>query len=158
SPRYPARTPSEAAMRSFLLVPICALVVGLSAYRADGPREVRLRLLDATTGEDVAGIVRVFEKGKDAPLPLPGLFDRWRGLKPAPSVAGWSVVPKGGAKTPLPRAVLRVEALSGLESALVRREVDLGKEAPAEISLRPPLLFRPEDEKLVAANTHLHLR
>lgn len=56
----------------------------------------------------------------------------------------------------LPRGKLRVEAISGLESALVREEFE-AKDA-AELKLRLPFLFRPEKLALAAGNTHLHLR
>src|SRR5262249_55233630 len=36
--------------------------------------------------------------------------------------------------------------------------IDLSEKAPAEIVVKLPFLFRPEKEKLVAGNTHLHLR
>lgn len=149
-------------MRSVFLVCVCGLVLGLSAYLAgkpsDEPAKIRIRLVDADSGKDVAGIVRVFAKDKDEPLPLPRLFDRMRGLKPSKGAQGWHVVGVKGAQTTLPRSRLRVEALSGLETTLVAQEVDLTDKSVNEIVLRLPFLFRPEKEKLVAANTHLHLR
>src|SRR4051794_37985192 len=147
-------------MRSAFLALVCFAVLGLSAYLAgkpsDEPVKLRVRLVDADTGKDVAGIVRVFAQGKDEPVALPGLFDRLRGLKPAKSARGWHVVPAKGAQTTLPRAKLRVEAFSGLETALASQDVDLTDKAPREIVVKLSLLFRPENEKLVAANTHLH--
>ncbi len=149
-------------MRSVFLALISALVLGLSAYLAGNPSDetldVRLRLVDAATSKDVGGIVRVFPQGKDEPLALPGLFERLRGLKPAKGAGGWYVVPAKGGRTTLPRARLRVEAVSGLETARASQEIDLRARPPAEVTVKLDFLFRPDEEKLAAGNTHLHLR
>jgi hypothetical protein len=149
-------------VRPAFLVAACAVVLGLSAYLGSKPHaetaRVRLRLVEAATGKDVGGMVRVFPRDKEEPLALPGLFDRLRGLTPAQDVRGWYVVPARGALTTLPRMRLRFEAVSGLESALVRQDVDLRQNAPREVVVKLPFLFRPEKEKLAAGNTHLHLR
>jgi hypothetical protein len=149
-------------MRPVFLVPPCALALGLCAYLGRsgpdaGPARVRLKLLDSE-GKGVTGVVRVFPEGRDEPLLLPGLFDRLRGLKTAREVRGWYTVPKEGAETSLPRSRLRLEAFSGLESALARREIDLRDKAPGEVPIKLSFLFRAKKEKLVAGNTHLHLR
>src|SRR5262249_14036243 len=155
-PLTTANLPRGPVMRS-LLLPACALLLGLAAYRGGQPApqtvKVRLKLVDAATGKGVGGTVRLFPEGKDEPLPLPGLFDRLRGLKPGREDRGWSVVPARGAQTTLPRARLRLEALSGLESALARQEIDLRNKAPDEVVVKLPFLFRPDREKLAAGNT-----
>ncbi len=148
-------------MRSAVLLAVCA-VLALSVYLAGKPDDdtvnVRVRLVDADTGKDVTGIVRIFRAGKGEPFALPGLFDRMRGLTPPVDARGWHVVPVKGMQTRLPRSRLRVEALSGLETALASLNVDLGGRPPEEIVVKLPVLFRPEKEGLVAGNTHLHLR
>src|SRR5438477_1832668 len=120
-------------MRSVFLAPACVLALGLCAYLGSQPQaesvKVRLKLVDAATGKSVGGMVRVVPEGKDEPLRLPGLFDRLTGLARSKSVQGWYVVPPEGAETSLPRAKLRLEALSGLETALARQEIDLRKKA-----------------------------
>jgi hypothetical protein len=118
---------------------------------------VRLRLLDADSGKGISGIVRVFHKGSEKPLSFSSLFDRLTGLQRSPTVAGWYVVPAEGAMITLPRAGLRLEAVAGLETALVRQDIDLRKQTPEEVTLKLPFLFRPEKSGLVAGNTHLHL-
>src|SRR5262249_14469125 len=105
-----------------------------------------------------AGIVRAFAKGADKPLPLSGLFDRLKGMDRTGTAAGWYAVPAEGAVTALPRGAVRLEATSGLETTLVRQGIDLGKQAPDEVTLKLPFCFRPEKEGLSAGNTHLHLR
>lgn len=148
-------------MRSPLVALVCCLL-GLCAFLGAGAdadtAQVRLRLVDAETGKDLAGIVRVFRKGEEQPLPVQGLFDRLRGMDKVAGVAGWHVVPAGGAAATLPRAALRLEALSGLETTLATQELDLGKKVPEEVVVKLAYAFRPEKHGLVAGNTHLHLK
>jgi len=151
-------------MRKTLLWSFSAGVLGLCVYlqaepsRADADGvQLRLRLVDAESGKSVPGMVRVFRVGEAKPIALPGLYDRLRGLEPTATLAGWSVVPAAGGETTLPRARLRIEAVSGLESALAVQEVDLDKKPPDEVAIKLKSLFRPEHSDLVAGNTHLHI-
>jgi hypothetical protein len=148
-------------MRAIFLTSITTLVFGICLYlqarREEEPvATVRVRLVDEQ-GKNVGGMIRVFAE-KDKPLPLPGLFDRLRGLKRPAVQEGWHVVPTGGAETTLPRATLRIAAVSGLESTLTEQEIDLSKGDREEIVVKVRMLFRPADGQLVAGNTHLHLR
>lgn len=148
-------------MRSTPLAGLCVGLLGLGAYLAgmspDDDVRLRVKLVDAGTGKDLSGIVRLFS-GKDAkPEKLPGLFNRLLGLKLPDHASGWCVVPAGGAVTTLPRARIRLEALSGLETERVQHAVDLTGKPPEELVIRLPFLFRPEEHGLVAGNTHLHL-
>jgi hypothetical protein len=148
-------------MRCILLAPACALALGLCAYLSGQPQAksvtVRLKLVDAATGKDVGGMVRALAVGKDEALRLPGLFDRLTGLTRSRALRGWHVVPPGGAETSMPRERLRLEAVSGLETAFARSEIDLRDKTPAEIAVKLSFLFRPDAEGIVAGNTHLHL-
>jgi hypothetical protein len=150
-------------MRKLLVLALTAGFLGLCIYlqaepspRADDTVKLRVRLVDADTGKELPGIVRAFRAGEDKPLPLPGLYDRLRGLKPNATLAGWCVVPARGAETTLPRAKVRFEAVSGLETALAVEEIDLSK-LPEEVTVKLKTIFRPEESELVAGNTHLHL-
>ncbi len=148
-------------MRPVLLKTGCLLILGfstlLSAKSFDGNVRVRLRLVDADSGNPRAGIVRIVPADGETPLALPGLFDRLHGLQRSEGVAGWYVVPAAGAETSLPRKKLRLEALSGLETELARREIDMSASAPEEIALKLPPVFNPAQLGLAAGNTHLHL-
>src|SRR5262249_20967592 len=123
----------EHRMRTILPAATSILVFGGALFLQAGPQDdkdtiqVRLRLVDESTGRGVAGSVRVFRQGNAKPLSLAGLADRLRGLERSGNVAGWYVVPADGAETSLPRAALRLEAVSGLETALARQEVDLSR-------------------------------
>lgn len=149
-------------MRAAILSVACLGVLGLSAYLSGqapaGDVPTRLRLQDAATGTPRAGLVRIFREGSDKPLPLPGLYDRLRGLGRLGTTLGWHVVPAGGATVSLPRARLRLEALAGLETALARRDLDLTASAPEEVRIPLAAVFDPAEQGLVAGNTHLHLR
>jgi hypothetical protein len=149
-------------MRTLFLSTTCCLVLGLCAYlSAKAQKEnvtTRLRLVDAQTGKSLAGLVRVFRPDSDKPMALAGLFNRLLGLDRSAAAAGWYVVPAAGAKTSLPRARLRLEAVSGLETALARQDLDLTSGSPDEVAVQLKFLFRPEQHGLAAGNTHLHLR
>jgi hypothetical protein len=149
-------------MRSLLLAPACVLVLGLCAYLVSQPQaetvKVRLKLVDAASGKDLAGMIRVFAEGKEDPLRLPDLIDRLTGLTRSDTVRGWYVLPAGGAAVTLPKGRFRIEAAAGLETALVGQEIILPIKTPGEIVIKLPFLFRPEKEGLAAGNTHLHLR
>jgi len=151
-------------MRKVLLWAFALSLIGLCVYLQAEPSraepdgiKIRLRLVDADSGKTIPGIVRVFRAGDDKPLALPGLYDRLRGLKPTSTLAGWFIVPAAGGETTLPRGKLRIEAVSGLESALAVEEIDLTKKPPEEVAVKLKPLFRPEKSDLVAGNTHLHL-
>jgi len=143
------------ALGSAATLALCAL---LGVRGADETVKVKLRLIDAETTRGMAGIVRIFPKEGDKPLPLPGLFDRLRGLERSATVAGWYVVPAEGVAVALPKSTLRLEAVAGLETGLVRQEIDLTKLKGDEVAVKLPFVFRPEKHGLVAGNTHLHLR
>jgi hypothetical protein len=148
-------------MRKILLGLCCLAVLGAGFLPRTAPQpdrvKVRLRLVDAASGKPVAGVVRV--TGADnQPVELPGLFDRLAGLRKELPGVHWYVVPADGAVTTLPRDKLQVQALSGLETELVRVEIDLRTNPPKEVTVKLSFVFRPEDAGLVAGNTHLHLR
>ncbi|HKB04340.1 MAG TPA: hypothetical protein VKD90_19100, partial [Gemmataceae bacterium] len=150
-------------MRKVLIAAFSVGLLGLCVYlRADAPKaeapvKVRVVLVDAETDKAIPGIIRVFRAGEDKPLALPGLYDRLRGLKPTATLAGWAVVPPAGGETTLPRGKVRIEAVSGLETALTVEEIDLSTKLPKEVVLKLRPVFRPEQSDLVAGNTHLHL-
>jgi hypothetical protein len=150
-------------MRNLVMAAISVVVFGaLVLVRAEPEKgadaKVSLRLVDDRTGKAVAGLVRIFRQGDDKPLSLPQLPDRLRGLGKEAEPGGWRVVSARGGDTTLPRARLRLEAFSGLETALTTQEIDLTGGGVDEVVARLKFLFHPEEEKLYAGNPHLHLR
>lgn len=148
-------------MRKFLLASLCLIVVGITVFVGAQPNrgraKVRIRLVDADTGKNVAGVVRVSDADSKH-VDLPGLFDRMTGILGSSRGKQWYVLPSEGAETMLPRAKLQIESFSGLESALARQDIDLSRNAPDELTIKLSFLFRPADLGLAAGNTHLHLR
>lgn len=143
-----------------LLAAGCLLIVAvtalLTARSQEGDAKIRLVLVDPQTNAPRAGVVRIHAKGRDDPLVLTGAYERLRGLPGSKALKGWYVVPAGGVAVSLPRGKVTIEAFSGLETALVKKVLDLSD--AKEVRLELPALFRPADLKLVAGNTHLHLR
>jgi hypothetical protein len=139
-------------------IAVLGLALVLQAEPEKGSATIKVRLLDERSGKGVAGMIRLFRRDEEKPLSLTGLPYRLRGLERSASVTGWYVVPVAGAKTTLPRAGLRLEAFSGLETPLVRQEIDLSKKGADEVTVKLPFLIRPEERRLFAGNTHLHLR
>ncbi len=151
-------------MRKAGLLAFTTLILGLCIYlQADPPKKddeavkVRVRLVDADTGKNISGIVRIFRAGEEKPLALTGLYDRLRGLKQTATLAGWHVVPAAGGTTTLPRSKLRIEAVSGLETVLAALNVDFTRNPPDGLTIKVRSFIRPEENRLVAGNTHLHL-
>lgn len=144
-----------ASALSALVFAACLVLRGVPQEGGDAP--VRLRLVDVETGAALPGIVRAFRGGEEKPVALPGLYDRLRGLKTTPVLSGWAVVPAKGGETTLPRGKVRIEAVSGLETALTVLEMDFAKDPPRELTIKLRTIIRPEASDLVAGNTHLHL-
>src|SRR5262245_23525749 len=124
-----------------VLTIVCALV---HARPQEGAVKLRLRLIDSATGRDCTGIVRLTESTSKKSVPLPGLYDRLRGVKGAAEFNGWHVVPATGAETTVPRGVYHLEALAGLETQLTTVDLDLTKDAPAETVVKLQPAFDPE--------------
>jgi hypothetical protein len=145
---------SIVALVCLVALGLCALVGARSQSDAV---KLRLRLIDAADGHDMAGIVRAYSQKAGKYVPLSGLFNRLLGLKLPADSSGWHVVGSGGAMTTLPREKIRLEALCGLETVLATQEIDLTQEVPAEVTIKLDFIFRPEQQQLAAGNTHLHL-
>src|ERR1043166_3227930 len=148
-------------MRKLLLaafsIAILATCVLVAVPQGNEKLKVRLRLVHGDNGKGVAGIVRLSD-GDGKPVELTGAFDRMAGMtKDLPGVH-WYCVPAAGAEISLPRVKLKLQAFSGLETELARQDLDLRTGMPAEITVKLPFLFHPEELGLVAGNTHLHLR
>lgn len=145
-------------MRKLLLVSISLAILTVGVFIAAQPNKdrvkVRLRLVDAATGKGVIGIVRVLDANQKH-VELPGLFDRMTGLTKDNPGVHWYIVPADGAETTAPRGKLRIEAVAGLESELVKQDLDLSN---TEVTIKLPFLFRADAVGQIAGNTHLHLR
>jgi len=148
-------------MRKIAIALFCGfLIIGVALLGVRGKEttgQLRLQLVDAESGAKLGGMVRITPVDGKKPVELPGLLDRLRGLKKTEKLTGWYVVPASGAMTSLPMGKYRIEALSGLETALADREIDVIA-TPQTATIKLTHLFRPKEQKVVAGNTHLHLQ
>jgi hypothetical protein len=151
-------------MRKAILLAFTCCVLGLCIYLQAEPArmeedtaKLRIQLVDADSGKNISGIVRVFRVGDEKPLALNGLYDRLRGLTRTSTLAGWHVVAANGGETALPRGKLRIEAVSGLETVRAVQDVDFTNNAAKELTIKVKSFVLPHERELVAGNTHLHL-
>lgn len=108
-------------------------------------RMLSVRLLDAETGEPVAGIVRVARAGAAQPLRLSELIPRKNGWYTAPSAFTVEV----------PAGELTVTAVRGIEMEAATATVPAG--SADEITLRLKRFSNARQRGWRSGNTHLHL-
>ena len=151
---------SEFPMRALLIGCLTLTILGITLFLSAGSRvgvtTIDISLLDDKSGKPIGGIIRVLDDNKK-PVMLSGLYDRLKGLSKKTPGRGWHVVPVKGGKITLTRGKYTFEAISGLETAVARQDLSVPVDS-GPVKLRLPFLFRPESRKLVAGNTHLHLR
>ncbi len=117
--------------------------------------EVTLELKDAATGKTLPGLLRV-ENAAGQPVALQGLLNRGLGMDPKLLIGRWSVI-VDRATVRLPREKLTLEAFHGLETKLVRVELDLTGREKHEAKV-PLVRFHAAGKRgYRAGNTHLHL-
>jgi hypothetical protein len=135
-------------------------VLALAAWsRLDEPQPatcaLRLELVEPGTGKPIAGIVRI--AAADGKILLPTeLVERGKGVEQAGPIHEWSVLAQATTIT-VPAAPLVIRALSGLESDLAERRVDLSGKSNAELRLPLARFAQARASGYVAGNTHLHL-
>ncbi|MFP6770534.1 MAG: CehA/McbA family metallohydrolase [Planctomycetaceae bacterium] len=118
-------------------------------------RRVTLKLVDARSGRELPGLVRVTDSAGRS-VSLPSLLGRGVGVAQQPEIKTWSVLPRALAVS-LPRGTVTIEAVSGLETELARTTVDLSDKAPATVTLPLERFYSAAERGLRSANTHLHL-
>lgn len=141
----------------------CLCAVGLlliaAAFAPDGMCRVTLTLTDAETGRPLPGVVRITRIEGDQRLVLKpsGLDSRgWGLLAKQPDIADWFVVPQV-TTVDLPRQAVTLEAFSGLETRIVKVELDLSNGDSRDVSIPLKRFRRSHEEGWRSANTHLHL-
>lgn len=137
------------------------MLLGMVAWlhataRQDDTVPLRIRLIDAVTGKPCSGIVRLVDRLEKRPVPLPGLYDRLRGLKVAVEYSGWHVVPAVGIETKVPRDLFTLEAVAGLETQLAKVDLNTKRDLLDEIVVKLETAFQPSKTGMIAGNTHLH--
>ncbi len=142
-----------ASLSTCLLLPVLLLV---GRDRPVPTRPVTIRLVDAQSGIQLPGLVRVTGPDGQA-VPLPTLLNRGVGLlNKQPLIDTWSVLPSAR-RVALPRQPVTIAAFSGLETELSQQKIDLSKQAPKTITLKLNRFYSAAEQGLRSANTHLHL-
>ena len=134
----------------------CAVYAAPWQAGSEKTSNVRISLIDVATKKPVAGVIRV-RAADGHVLRLEGVLPRGQGLPDAGPVNEWYVLAQARTMQ-LPQSKVRIEAFSGLRSALATVDVDLA--GRAETSVTVPLRFVRDvaQKDWYAANTHLHLR
>lgn len=119
---------------------------------------LKLRLVDADSGEPVSGMVRFQDADGKAIIP-PGVLERGRGVDDQPSIRDWCVV-SGPMSIELPRATLQIKAFSGLEYESVQQFLPPPGAATisADLTLRLKRFADAHRDGWWNANTHVHLK
>jgi hypothetical protein len=107
-----------------------------------------LQLRDSVSGEALPGLIRITPQEGECPLQLEGLIER---------SAGWFSMPPE-AEVKVPRGVLRIEAVHGIETGIASQLVDFSTRSKQNLTLTLPRIYDPGIGQLRSGNTHLHLR
>ena len=142
-----------------LLLAIASLLAASAAVSAHEPEaptcSLKLELIERNTSEPLPGMVRVGSRDGQ-PLRPPELVNRGQGIDKGP-ITEWSVLTRTTTIT-VPAAPLVIQALSGLETDLAAREIDLTGQRHAELQIPLDRFAHARRDGYVAGNTHLHLK
>ena len=128
------------------------------AATADPPKatcSLEIRLIDDSTGEPLAGVVRLRTADGTSIAPAE-LVNRGQGIEQTGPIHDWSVIVKP-TKVALPAAPLTFAAFSGLETELASGNVDLAGKANSTLTIPLRRFYHARQAGHVAGNTHLHL-
>lgn len=114
-----------------------------------------LQLLDSDTRQSRPGLVRVTDSNGRVVL-LTGLVSRGAKLRADHPAKDWHAL-VGSASISVPQEALTIEAFSGLDTELVRTNVNLSGKQKAEVRLNLPSILQPSRTGWFGGNTHLHL-
>jgi hypothetical protein len=127
----------------------------LIARADDTPRcELRVTLVDATTRQRVAGMIRATVDGEVTAID--GLLGRGTMLKAEHAARDWYVLVEPTAVS-MPRGKVVFEAFAGLETEMARVEIDLSDRAEGEITIPLTRFSNVVERGWRSGNTHLHL-
>jgi hypothetical protein len=115
-----------------------------------------LKLVDSETKKPFAGCVRI-KTIDDEFVPLNGLLNRGIGLRKNNSIKQWYVLLES-ATILVPQKELIIEAISGLETELTQKTVDLSGKISCEVKLMIRRFYDSNSEGWHNGNTHLHLK
>ncbi len=117
--------------------------------------QLTIEVVEATTETPLSGLVRILRDDGTA-LALEGLLDRGLGLEADFQRLGWHVI-HGRATVAVPREQITVEVISGIETELERRKLDLHGSKMELLRFELNRFFDSRAQGLQSGNTHLHL-
>jgi hypothetical protein len=137
---------------------VCAGLQGaLYGHETTGPTcALSVELIDLRTNQPLPGVVQVLDAGGKA-VELPELVNRGQGVEPNGPIHQWWVLTKATTVT-VPAAPLLFKAISGLETELAERHVDLTGQRQAKLSIGLSRFHEARRNGYLAGNTHLHLK
>lgn len=112
-----------------------------------GACQLTIELVAAETQQPIAGNVRISHVQNGEALALTELIAR-------PNQ--WFAMP-GRAVVEVPQSRLSIAAFQGISTRVAKEVVDLEGQDAATVRLAMTRFYRPEDQRLVSGNTHLHL-
>lgn len=123
---------------------------------------VTLRLVEIGPGgmqKVVPGLLRVLD-AKGLPIPIPNLLNRGKGVQTSfksehTGIHSWSVIPQK-VQIQLPQTRLTFQTISGLETELTQKTIDLTQKTDLDITLTLKRFANLSDH-YKTANTHLHI-
>ena len=131
------------------------LFLGRAPKKAVPTTRVTVKLVDAQTGRELPGMIRV-TTAEGTPVTPPELLDRGLGVTGQPRINDWAVLPRATAIT-LPATTVQVDAISGLETEQARTRVTLSGATSPPLVLKLDRFYSAAEHGLKSANTHLHL-
>ncbi len=164
--KKPAVQPTEKELTAAYDVPSDWPVIdlGTPAIRGiDYPCYVNIELVDAESGEPVAGLIRFFTENGQRVVPqslLPrstGIRQDHYGISPFRRIDSWSVLIDQH-KVLLPRKKLFIEAFKGNETVMSRMVINLSNKDKAEIKVPIKKFLPKEFDEFFSGNVHLHYK
>lgn len=146
-------------MRVFMSAVTISLLLNcclLQAADEPGMCRLRIRLVDASNGSEIPGLIRI-EDSDGQQIQIPKLLDRGQGLGKSLRIHNWSVLPKAQ-EIVVPQQKVKISAFSGLETELTSRELNLTNRGNSEVTFKLRRFYDAHQSGYRNANTHVHLR
>jgi hypothetical protein len=116
---------------------------------------LKIELVDRHSGTPLPGIVQALDNDGHG-VKLAELVNRGQGIAEQGPIHGWWVLLKPNTVT-VPAAPLTFKALSGLETELAVKRVDLTGKTQATLAIPLTRFYEARRKGYLAGNTHLHL-
>ncbi len=141
--------------RLSVYIPIAVLFLSQRASSAAGTCALRISLLNES-GAPTPGLIRIrTTEGKT--VPHPNLVNRGFGLRRGSPAKEWHCLVEPTSVS-VPQTTLTIDAISGVETRLASRTVNLSGKQEADLELTLPRFSNLREQGWRAGNTHVHTR